>query len=118
MDHSSAHLMACTEDPILTETIHAGSAHGENEHALAKGDKAMHHKEQNLHNGFYKELSAVIRDYGDVLLFGPTEAKQELFNFLKKDQHFSKIKIEVQQADKMTENQEHAFVRKYFGARK
>ncbi len=28
--------------------------------------------------------------------------------------HFDKIKIETMQADKMTENQEHAFVRDYF----
>ena len=53
--------------------------------------------------------------YEHVLLFGPTEAKVELLNSLVKKQGLSKTKIEVKQTDKMTENQQHAFVRKYFG---
>ena len=48
------------------------------------------------------------------MLFGPTNAKTELLNLLKADHHFDKINIETKQADKMTENQQHAFVREYF----
>ena len=48
------------------------------------------------------------------MLFGPTDAKTELFNLLKADHHFDKINIETKHADKMTENQQHAFVREYF----
>jgi hypothetical protein len=51
------------------------------------------------------------------LLFGPTDAKVELLNILKADLSFSKIKIETMQSDKMTENQEHAFVKDYFSKR-
>ena len=32
----------------------------------------------------------------------------------KDNHHFDKIKIGVKPADKMTENQQHAFVREYF----
>jgi len=49
-----------------------------------------------------------------VFLFGPTDAKVELFNILEADHRFAKIKIEVKHADKMTENQQHAFVKKFF----
>jgi len=49
-----------------------------------------------------------------VLLFGPTTAKNELANLLKDDHLFEKIKVEVRQADRMTENQEHAFVKDHF----
>ena len=48
-----------------------------------------------------------------VLLFGPTDAKVELFNIMEADQRFAKIKIEVKHADKMTKNQQHAFVKKF-----
>ena len=49
-----------------------------------------------------------------MLLFGPTEAKEELFNLLSEDHRFVNIKIEVKEADKMTENQQEAFVSNYF----
>ncbi|MGI8637564.1 MAG: hypothetical protein ACR2KZ_19375 [Segetibacter sp.] len=48
------------------------------------------------------------------MIFGPTNARIELLNILEADLHFSKIKIETKASDKMTENQEHAFVRDYF----
>ncbi len=35
-------------------------------------------------------------------------------NVLKADHHFDKINIETRQTDKMTENQQHAFVKEYF----
>jgi len=44
-----------------------------------------------------------LKDYEEVLLFGPTNAKNELFNLLKDDRHFEKIKIEVKSGDKMTD---------------
>jgi hypothetical protein len=37
---------------------------------------------------------------------------------LRADHLFAHIKIEVEQADKMTENQEHAFVKTYFSHNK
>jgi len=56
----------------------------------------------------------VIKNYDEVLLFGPSEAKAELYNILKAEHQFTKIKIEIKQTDKLTENQQHAFVRDYF----
>ena len=35
-------------------------------------------------------------------------------NVLRTDHRFAKIKIEMKQTDKMTENQQHAFVKEYF----
>ncbi|MEO7043710.1 MAG: hypothetical protein ABI091_00280, partial [Ferruginibacter sp.] len=71
-------------------------------------------KEQQQESEYYKVLGESIKNYDQVLLFGPTNAKIELSNILEDDLSFSKIKIEIRQADKMTENQEHAFVREYF----
>jgi hypothetical protein len=114
MDHSTAHLMEFTTDPIETKTIDSKFTHREKEHSLGKGEGLMHNKEQHQQSDYYKRLGEVIKNYEAVMLFGPTDAKNELFNILKADHHFEKIKIEVKQTDKMTENQQHAFVREHF----
>lgn len=81
---------------------------------MGKSEKLMHNKEQHEQSEYYKKLGETIISYDEVILFGPTDAKIELFNVLRADQRFAKIKIEIKQTDKMTENQEHAFVREHF----
>ncbi|HSZ84693.1 MAG TPA: hypothetical protein VK787_01610 [Puia sp.] len=114
MDHSRAHVMEFTADPIETKTIESAFTHGVKEQSLGKSENLMHNKEQHQQSEYYKKLGEIIKNFEDVILFGPTNAKVELFNTLKADHLFEKIKIEVKPADKMTENQEHAFVREYF----
>ena len=114
MDHSSAHIMEFTTDPIETKTIDSKFTHEAKENALGKSERLMHNKEQHQESEYYKKLGEVIRNYDEVILFGPTDAKVELWNLLKADHHFAKIKIETQSTDKMTENQQHAFVKKHF----
>ena len=74
----------------------------------------MHVKEQHQQAAYYKELGQEIRNYDEVILFGPTNAKSELHNSLKTNALFDTIKITVEQADKMSENQQWAFVQKHF----
>jgi len=114
MDHTSANLMEFTADPIETKTIDSKFTHEEKEQTLGKSENLMHNKEQHEQADYYRELGEIIRNYDEVVLFGPTDAKVELYNTLKDDHLFAKIKIEVIQTDKMTENQQHAFVRKHF----
>jgi hypothetical protein len=114
MDHSRAHVMEFTKDPIETKTIESKFTHGVKEQSLGKSENLMHHKEQHEQSAYYKQLGEIIKKYEAVILFGPTEAKSELLNTLKSDHLFAKIKIEIKQADKMTDNQQQAFVREYF----
>ena len=118
MDHANAHLIEFTTDPIETTTISSAFTHEAKEESLGKGVGVMHHKEQHQQSDYYKKLGEVIRNYEEVLLFGPTGAKVELFNILKADHHFSKVKIKVMQADKMSEHQQHAYVKNYFSGDK
>ena len=74
----------------------------------------MHNKEQLLNVAYNKELGNVILNYDHVLLFGPTNAKSELHNFLNKDLHFKDIQIDVKTTDKMTDNEKQAFVSNHF----
>jgi ADP-heptose:LPS heptosyltransferase len=117
MDHANAHLMEFTTDPIETKTIASKFTHEVKELSIRKGEDRMHNKEQNQQHEYYKEIGEKIKKYEEVVLFGPTDAKVELFNFLLKDHNLANIKIKVEHADKMTENQQHAFVKKYFSKR-
>ena len=114
MDHSNAHLMEFENAASGSKTLEPAVINQDNNEGMEKGEKTMHNKEQHELAAFYKQLGEVIKNYEEVLLFGPTNAKTELLNVLKTDHHFDKIKIEVKQADKMSENQQHAFVREYF----
>ena len=114
MDHSSAHLMEFTTDPIETKIIGSKFTHEAKVNSLEKSEHLMHNKEQHQQSEYYKKLGETIRNYEEVILFGPTKAKEELFNVLRADHRFANTKIEIRQADKMTEPQQHAFVREYF----
>jgi ADP-heptose:LPS heptosyltransferase len=114
MDHTAAHLMEFTQDPIKTTTINSKFTHQVKEHSLSRSENLMHNKEQHQQNAYYKKLGDVIKNYGEILLFGPTEAKMELSNMLKADHNFKDTKIKIEQTDKMTENQQHAYVKNHF----
>jgi hypothetical protein len=114
MDHANAHLMEFTTDTIETKEVGSKFTDEAVDQDLSKGESLMHNREQHEESAYYKELGKEISNYDDVLLFGPTDAKIELFNLLRANSHFEKIKIEVKQADKMTDNQQHAFVKDYF----
>jgi len=113
MDHSNAHLMEYA-DLIVTKIITSASTYEEKKFTLQKGESFMQRKNQQQEAEYYDSIAASIRDYDEVLLFGPTDAKTELLNILKADLSFSKVKIETKPSDKMTDNQEQAFVRDYF----
>lgn len=114
MDHSNAHLMEFTTDTIETKIVESKFTHQAKIASLNKGESFMHNKEQHQQAEYYKSLAEVIGQYDEVLLFGPTEAKVELYNLFKDDHLFSNIKVRIIQTDKMTSNEEHAFVKAHF----
>ena len=114
MDHSIAHLMELKNDTIISKTIESQPNPRVKEQNMDKDESHMLKKEQNQLSAYFKKLSADIKDYEEVILFGPTEAKNELLNLLKNNHQFEKIKIAVRSADKMTEIQRNTFVKEYF----
>jgi hypothetical protein len=114
MDHSNAYMLELTNDTIVANNIVSELADPEAEFNSYKGEKLIHKKEQNLQLRYYKKLGETIKKYQEVVLFGPTDAKNELLNLLKNDHLFENIKIEVMNSDKMTDSQMQTFVREYF----
>jgi hypothetical protein len=113
MDHSNAHLMELTNG-IIVHRVVSELTNNETEFNFYKGEKLIHKKEQHLQLNYYKKIGDFIKKYQDVVLFGPTDAKNELLNLIKTDHLFEGIKIEVKNSDKMTVDQMQTFVIDYF----
>jgi hypothetical protein len=114
MDHSTANILELLNDTVTSKTLESTPAFPEQVENLRLDESLMHNKEQNQYADFYKRLSVLILNFDEVLLFGPTDAKTELFNLLKNNLQFEKVKISVQPADNMTDNQQKAFVKGFF----
>lgn len=117
MDHSSANLLELTAEPIEIKTISSDYTHDEKSETLSKSENIMHNKEQAKQSDFYKKLMEEIRNYENVLIFGPTNAKAELNNLIAADHRFADIKIEVKSADKMSDHDQKVFVKDHFSKR-
>ena len=114
MDHSIAHLTELRNGNLITETIEAKpKLQVKAADLYYKDESHMLNKEQSQLAAYYKKLSDIILDYEEVILFGPTEAKNELANILKDNHLFEKIKIVVKPADKMNESQQHEFLKEF-----
>lgn len=114
MDHSNAYVTEFTTEPMSTQKISSAFTHQEKVSSMAKSEALSHHKEQHEQSAFYKALGEYISAFDRVLLFGPTNAKKELSNILKANHHFDKVIIHVENADKMTEQEQQLFIKKYF----
>ncbi len=117
MDHSTGHATAYTAETLTTQVINAHPTHQDTEHGLHNNELHTHNREKQQQAHYFQALASVIRHYDEVVLFGPTEAKSELLNLLRKDHNFEKIKISLVPAEKMNEHQQQSFVRKYFSNR-
>jgi hypothetical protein len=113
MDHSNAYLMELAND-IVVQRVVSELTNNDTEFNFYKGEKLVHKKEQHLQISYYKKIGEIIKKYQEVVLFGPTDAKNELLNLIKTDHLFEDIKIEIKNSDKMTEDQMKTFVRDYF----
>lgn len=114
MDHANAHLI---EFPIQTanqKNIQSTFDYTDKIESLTKSEHLMHNKEQHEQKAYYAAIGAEILKHDNVLLFGPTNAKNELLNSLRENHLFNEINIEIKQTDKLTNNQQDAFVNDYF----
>ena len=114
MDHSVAHLIKLTNGSIETNTIESQPEIQADQQIVYKDESHSLNKEKGQLTAYFRKLGDLILEYDDVILFGPTEAKNELLNVLKENHLFDKIKIEVETADKMTEIQMTDFVKEHF----
>lgn len=113
MDHSVANLIT-PNGAKVEQSIHSKFNSQVKEQALSRSESIMHNKEHQMHEAFYKEIGIEMLRYNHVLLFGPTSAKTELHNFINKDLHFKDIQIDIENTDKISEDEQCAFVKRHF----
>lgn len=114
MDHAHAHLIEFSDEIKITETVSLDFDHQDKNETLHRSESEMNNKQQQRQHGYYKKLAAIIKDFTEVVLLGPTNAKSELFNFLRQNRLFDSIKIDVINADEMSDKKQHEFVTEYF----
>ena len=126
MDHTKAHFIDLSKGIVVVETVYSNKESeirykGESGHGTLLGNNRSTNNENHEHNRandimleYYHVLSDRVKNYDDILLFGPTGAKDELYNKLSTDKRFVTKNIRVEPADKLTENQMVAQVKEYF----
>lgn len=113
MDHSAAHLIAFSIDKKDIHTISRDDFDGKMD-AKEHGEKHANSKKRNLQEAFYKRVWSIAKDYREVVIFGPTDAKAEFFNQIRANHANDSVKISIRSADKMSHDDMHHFVYKYF----
>ena len=113
MDHSTAKFIDLNAERNF-RSIDSKFTFFTKEKALNKSENLMHNKRQQMHEAFYKQIAEKILNYDHVLLFGPTDAKAQLHNYMNKDLHFKDIQFDIEAADKMTKKEKIAFVKRHF----
>ena len=114
MDHSIAFLMEVEKNKVVETIVEIEVSPLETDYDSGKNEKLKNNKAQQYKSNYYKKLTDSIKKHQEVVLFGPTDAKNELFNKLKYENLLENIIIEMQLSDKMTAIQMHEFVRAYF----
>jgi stalled ribosome rescue protein Dom34 len=78
-----------------------------------QGDNQLH--QQYLHHldKYYKQVASRLRGASNILIFGPGEAKSDLRKHLTRQKTGDRV-VDIESADKMTERQILAKVRKHF----
>jgi stalled ribosome rescue protein Dom34 len=114
LDHSQAHFFNYPTGSANVDPVDSDFTTFEKAKTLSKSENSMHNKEQQELRSFFKKIAQVIMDYEQVVFFGPTDAKVELFNYLRTEHKYDKIEMVVQNSDRLNENSASTFVDNYF----
>jgi hypothetical protein len=114
MDHSIAYLMEFTNNPFEIKTIESKFSIDEKKLKSSKISAILINKERHILYDYYNKIAEAIKNYKQIVLFGPSVAKMEFFDLLSEDERFMKIKFEIKETDKMSMHQQHDFILEYF----
>lgn len=114
MNHSIAYIMEFTSGLVTTSIIDAAIDKNEANMDCSNNEMASIFKAQSDKKAYYKQLEESLKDSKEVILFGPTYAKVELYNLLKIDTRFKKTKFKIIHAEDLDEAQQQEFVATHF----
>ncbi|TBX68721.1 hypothetical protein EZL74_07965 [Flavobacterium silvisoli] len=114
MDHATARVMEYHTEEQRIKLVTADHKGLDNQEGLQHSESLLHHKENQSIKAFYKDILNILKDYDEIVLFGPTEAKNELYNLIREEHKYDHLKIATLPADKMSYEEQHDFVVHYF----
>jgi stalled ribosome rescue protein Dom34 len=124
IDHKTAVIVTVDEKGTTVKKIESGAIHHEFRGAThpktaysaqySKGEDQLDQKFIEHLNKYYEQVIALLRGADSILIFGPGEAKSELSKRLARAKGAGP-EIRIEAADKMTDRQIVAKVRKHFG---
>lgn len=86
----------------------------DDEDKVLRGENHLFDKRNELHNEFYSELSHALLQCDQLIIFGPTTAKNELFNRLSNDNRFTNLEITIKNTDELTSEEQLEFINNCF----
>jgi len=110
MDHSIAYLMEFTNNPFEIQSIESNFSANEKKLKTSKISTLLIYQERQVLFDYYNKIGEAIKNYDQIVLFGPSCAKMEFFDVFSEDERFVKIKIEIKETDKMSMRQQHDFI--------
>lgn len=114
LDHTEAHVIEYNAEDVGAKEIKSHIKGLDKQEGRQHSEGLLHEKENQNIRAYYEDIIELVKNYDEVLLFGPTDAKNELHNLIRKTHHYDHIKIETKSADKMSAAEEHAFVVNHF----
>jgi hypothetical protein len=124
IDHKQAVVVILGEKGESIKKVESGAKHIEYRGAprpksaysaqYSQGDDQLDNQFQVHINKYYEQVAGLLRGAQGILIFGPGEAKSELKARLKREKSLT-AEVVIEPADRMTDRQIAARVRKHFG---
>lgn len=110
MDHSVAYLTDFTSNTFEIKAIEskiADTFKSINSTVIATG------RNKTL-NVYYNRILMEVKEYNNILLYGPSEAKMEFFDVISEDEQLMRLHIEIKETEAMSKNEQQQFIKNYF----
>lgn len=114
LDYTNAFFMELINKMIVSRNIKFEINEIDKVHPESVFEEIHIHNKHHLPSAYYLEICDIIRNYDRVVLFGPNDEKNELFDLLKFDHSFDSIKIQNENSEIMSEAQMHDFVKEFY----
>lgn len=117
-DNQKATLLEKLESPVESMVRYPGETDSKtrlgSNFAASNNEKKTNNIYQEQVKKYFSELEEKLGGYEEILLFGPGVFKNQFLKQISSNKGFNSVKVNTQDADKMTPNQLLAFVKKHF----
>lgn len=111
INNTIAQLMEFTHDTTEIKTMTSYFQNDVTADALGKTIPAKLKRELKT---YFRKLGDIIEHYDEIVVFGPNNTKKQLYQHLRYDKNFGKIKMDLKDSINLDYEQQQEFVKNYF----